>query len=328
MTRAIFRSIAHAVPEKVLTNKDLEKLVDTSDEWIVQRTGIRERRVCAKDEYCSTLCIRCGREAIEKAGISPLDVDLVIVGTVTGDRAWPATSAVVQDALGCKNAGALDVGTACAGFISSVSIASAMIEAGHLKTVLVIGVDVLSKYLDYTDRSVCILFGDGGGAAVLSAGDEDGRGVLDTVLMSDGSGSRFIGIDVGGSYMPAHCWDRSGPEIPYVYMAGSEVYRFAVGAMGDACLKLLDRAGMTSDQIDLFVPHQANMRIIDSAAKKLNLPDEKVFVNVDRYGNTSAGSIPIALSEAVEQGRLKPGMLVMTVGFGAGLMWGANLIRW
>jgi 3-oxoacyl-[acyl-carrier-protein] synthase-3 len=326
-TRAVITGIGHAVPERVMTNDDIAKLVDTNDAWIVQRTGIKERRVCSDSETTSTLAIEAGREAMASAGVGPEDIDFVVVGTVTGDMIFPATACLVQDALGIKSAGAVDVGAACAGFIYSLSMAGAMVEAGRIKRALVIGVDTLTKVVDWTDRSTCVLFGDGAGAVVIEPKENTNRGLIDTVLLSDGSGAKHINIEAGGSKHPM-----SRPESACyrstVFMAGAEVYRFAVVAMGDACCKLLDRVGLTSEDIDLFVPHQANLRIIKSAAERLNLPDEKVFINVEKYGNTSGGSIPLALYEAVHEGRLKEGMLVMTVGFGAGLVWGANLTRW
>ena len=325
---AIVRSIGHAVPTKVLTNADLEKLVDTSDEWIVQRTGIRERRVCDGPVECTGwLALKASQEAITRAGIDPLDIGLVLCGTVSGDYIWPSTACMVQDQVGAKNAGAFDVSAACAGFIYALSNAAAMIVSGQVDNALVIGVDSLSRQVDWTDRTTCILFGDGAGAVVLSAEENTDRGLLGTVLMSDGSGSKYICIDVGGSRYPFGSPQAVGKK-EKITMQGAEVYRFAVQAMGDACLKVLDKIGMTSDDIDLFVPHQANLRIIESAAKRLGLPPEKVFLNVEKYGNTSAGSIPLGLYEAEQEGRLKRGMTVLTVGFGAGLVWGANVIRW
>ncbi len=325
--KAVVQGIGHSVPEGRLTNADLEKLVATSDEWIVQRTGIKERRISSPEETTSVLATRASLEALSASGVAASDIDIVVCGTVTGDMPFPATSCLVQCAIGATHAGAFDVGAACAGFIYSLSVASAMIETGQANTALVIGADTLTKYVDWTDRSTCVLFGDGAGAVVLRGEENTDRGVIKTVLLSDGSGACHIDVEVGGSRF------RSGTEAaashrPHIFMAGAEVYRFAVTAMGDACCRVLDEAGMTTEDVDLFVPHQANLRIIESAAKRLKLPPEKVFINVEKYGNTSGGSIPLGLYEAVQAGRLKPGMVVMTVGFGAGLVWGANLIRW
>ncbi|HSI72872.1 MAG TPA: beta-ketoacyl-ACP synthase III [Fimbriimonas sp.] len=321
------QGIGIGVPEKVLTNAELESMVDTTDEWITQRTGIRERRICSEFETASTLSITASREALERAGMAPEQLDLIVCGTVTGDMPFPATACLIQEQLGARNAGAFDLGAACAGFIYSTSVAAAMIENGLIDSALVIGVDVLTKFVDWTDRSTCILFGDGAGAIVLKGEFHTDRGVIDTVLMADGTGSPHINMEVGGSLHPL-CNPKSDQFRRTVFMAGKEVYRFAVNAMGDACCKLLERTGLTPQDIDLFVPHQANIRIIESAARRLELPDEKVFINVHKYGNTSAGSVPIALYEAEKEGRLKKGDVVMTVGFGAGLVWGANVIRW
>jgi 3-oxoacyl-[acyl-carrier-protein] synthase-3 len=326
-TRAVIQSIGHAVPSRVVTNDDLAKIVETNDEWITQRTGIRERRLCAEDEGTGTLAVKASREALERAGVRGEDVDLIVCGTVSGDYIWPATACVVQDAIGAKNAGAYDVSAACAGFIYAMDAAAAAIESGRAKTALVIGVDCLSKQVDWTDRTTCILFGDAGGAVVLKAEENTDRGLIQTVLLADGSGGKHIMIEVGGSKYP-YGREWSEGKSSCITMAGAEVYRFAVTAMGDACCRVLEKAGISADDIDLFVPHQANMRIIDAAAKRLELPPDKVFVNVQKYGNTSGGSIPLGLYEAEQEGRLKPGMLVLTVGFGAGLVWGANLIRW
>lgn len=326
--RAVIQSIGHAVPTKVLTNADLEKIVDTSDEWIVQRTGIKERRVCDGPIECTGwLAHKASAEAVERSGVDPMDIGLVLCGTVSGDYIWPSTACMVQDQIGAKNAGAFDVSAACAGFIYALSNASAMITSGQVDHALVIGVDSLSKQVDWTDRSTCILFGDGAGAVVLSAEENTDRGLLGTVLMSDGSGGKFICIDVGGSRFPFGSPQAVGKK-EKITMLGAEVYRFAVQAMGDACCRVLEKVGMTPEEVDLFVPHQANLRIIESAAKRLGLPPEKVFLNVQKYGNTSAGSIPLGLYEAEAEGRLKKGMTVLTVGFGAGLVWGANIIRW
>jgi len=326
--RAVVQAIGHGLPSKVVTNSDLEKIVETSDEWIVQRTGISQRMVCdGPEEGTGMLALQASQEAIARAGIDPMDIELVLCGTVSGDFPWPSTACYVQDQIGAKNAGAFDVSAACAGFIYAMANGAAMIEARHVNNVLVIGVDALSKQVDWTDRSTCILFGDGAGAVVLAGEENTDRGLLETVLMSDGSGSRFISIEVGGSRYPWGAPQSEGKKSK-ITMAGSETFRFAVNAMGDACLKVLEKAGMTADDVDLFVPHQANLRIIEYAAKRIGLPAEKIFVNVHKYGNTSAGSVPLALYEAEAEGKLKKGMVAMTVGFGAGLVWGANLIRW
>lgn len=325
--RSVIEGIGHGVPPRVMTNFDLEKLVDTNDEWITQRTGIKERRVCGPDETASTLGIEASLEALKDAKVDASEIDLVVCGTVTGDYHFPSAACLIQDAIGANRAGATDVGAACAGFIYALDMSAAMIESGRAETVLVIGVDVLTKNVDWTDRSTCVLFGDGAGAVVLKKATDTDRGLISTVLLSDGSGAKHIQCDLGGSRYPFGAEWSKGMS-PYVFMNGSEVYRFAVNAMGDACCKVLDQAGLTTDDIDLFVPHQANLRIIQSAQKRLGLPDDRVFINLQKYGNTSGGSIPLALYEAQEEGRLKRGDVVMTVGFGAGLVWGANLIKW
>ena len=326
---AVVTGVAHAVPSKILTNDDLAKMVDTSDEWIASRTGIRERRICVDvEEGTYSLSVEAGGKAIAKAGLEPKDIDLVIVGTVSGDFMWPATACHVQNALGIPaHVAAFDISAACTGFVMAVATATAFLESGAAKRALVIGMDCLSKQLNWEDRNTCILFGDGGGAIVLEAREGTNRGVIKSTLFSDGSGSNLICVETGGTKYPLRKPHPVGIR-ETIYMAGNEVYRFAIGAMTDACNMLLKETGTKADDIALFVPHQANIRIITKAAEAIGIPIDKVFMNMDRYGNTSAGSIPLALSEAVEERRLHEGDLVMTVGFGAGLTWGANLIRW
>ncbi len=323
---AVIQSIGMSVAKRVMTNHEFSAFLETDDEWIRTRTGISERRVASDEETASTIATEAALEAIRRANVEAESLDMICVATVTGDRIFPATSCMVQDNIGAKNAGAFDLGAACAGFIYACDVVGSMIVAGSIERAVVVGVDVLTKYCDWTDRSTCILFGDGGGAVYMEAGN-DGRGLIATTMKSDGSGAKHICMAIGGSQQP---FMRGIPEgtNPYLYMAGREVYRFAVNAMGDSCCTLLEKVGMTPDDIDLFVPHQANLRIIQAASERLGLPPEKVFVNVHKYGNMSAGSIPVALYEAEREGRLKRGDLVMTVGFGAGLVWGANLIRW
>ncbi len=325
--RAVIQSIGHCLPTTVMTNADVEQFVPTTHEWIYKRTGIEQRRVCRGDEGTGMLALGAARQVMERSGMDPLELDQIVIGTVSGDYIWPSTASMVQDELGAKNAGAFDVSAACAGFIYSLAVATAQIESGAMRTILVLGADSLSKQVDWTDRSTCILFGDAAAGVLLRAEENTDRGVITTVLMSDGSGRRHISIEVGGSKRPFGTPQSEGYS-RCITMNGQETYRFAIGAMGDACEKVLAKAGMTADQVDLFVPHQANLRIIESAATRLGLPPERVFVNVGKYGNTSGASIPLALYEAAEEGRLKPGMVAMTVGFGAGLVWGANLIRW
>jgi 3-oxoacyl-[acyl-carrier-protein] synthase-3 len=325
--KAVIESVGMAVAERVMTNSEFEAIVETSDEWIRTRTGISERRVSSDGETCSYFAAKAAREALERASCDPGDVQMVVVATVTGDYIFPATASLVQDMIGAKNAGAFDVGAACAGFIYSAQVAASMIESGTIDNALVIGVDVLTKFVDWSDRSTCILFGDGGGAVLMRAQENTDRGLIATVMNSDGSGAKHIKIDVGGTLHPSGS-ESSKNKSCHIFMEGREVYRFAVKAMGESCCSVLNKAGISADEVDLFVPHQANLRIIEAASQRIGLRPEKVFVNVQKYGNMSAGSIPVALYEAEQSGKLKKGGLVLTVGFGAGLVWGANLIRW
>lgn len=328
MIRSVIRGTGHSVPSKVLTNADLEKIVNTSDEWIVQRTGIKERRINdGPNESTGTLALASARQALERSGINSSDLDLIICATVSGDLPWPATACFIQDQLGATQAAAFDVSAACAGFVYAFATASAFLEAGRYKNALVIGADALTGQVNWEDRSTCVLFGDGAGAVVLEGQTGTDRGHIESVLRSDGSGAKFICIEVGGTRFP-YGSPQAEDKISKISMSGAETFRFAVNAMGDACLAVLEKAGMSPDDVDLFVPHQANLRIIEKATQRIGLRPERVFVNVQKYGNTSAGSVPLALFEAEDEGRIKPGMVIMTVGFGAGLVWGANLIRW
>ena len=319
--------IGMCVPETILTNADLEKLVETTDEWIFTRTGIRERRVASPSEATSDFAVGAGREALKVAGVDPEDVDLLVIATCTGDTGTiPATATWVQDRLGLVNAAAYDLSAACAGFCYAVDSAHQYLATGRYKNALVIGAETMTRIVDWTDRNTCVLFGDGAGAVLLQACDY-GQGILSSVAGADGSGAGKLCVPGGGSRLPLTP-DALAAKKQFLYMEGKEVYRFAVEIMGEAALQAVEKAGLATEQIDLFVPHQANIRIIDAAAKRMGLPPEKVFVNVDRYGNTSAASIPIALCEAYKSGRLKPGDKVVTVGFGAGLTWGANVLEW
>lgn len=314
------------LPEKVLTNADLEKMVDTNDEWIVSRTGIRERRIAAPEEASSDLSVKAAKKALEKAGISAEEIDLIIVTTVTPDMNFPATACLVQDQLGAKKAATFDLSAACTGFIYGISAAAQFIATGVYKYVLVIGVECLSRILDWTDRNTCVLFGDGAGAAVLGP-VEEGYGFLSFELGGDGSGGNLLNLPAGGSRLPAS--EKTIQErLHYVHMSGREVFKFAVRVMGNATEEALAKAGLTKEDIDFLVPHQANIRIIDSAVKRLGLTEEKVVVNLDRYGNMSSASIPVALDEAVQRGQIKKGDTMVLCGFGGGLTWGATVLKW
>lgn len=314
------------VPDRVLTNQDLEQMVDTNDEWISTRTGIKERRIVNAEQASSDLALNAARIALEQAGITAMELDLIIVATITPDMSFPSTACVLQDKLGAKKAAAFDLSAACSGFIYGLANASNFIATGIYKYALVIGAECLSKITDYTDRNTCILFGDGAGAAVLGPVAE-GRGFRSFELGADGSGGELLKISGGGSRCP------SSPESVeqkqhYIYMAGQEVFKFAVRIMGSAAEEALRKAGIDKSEIDLLVPHQANIRIIQSALNRLDLPEDKCMINLNKYGNVSAASIPIALAEAVEEGRIREGDCIVMVGFGGGLTWGASVLIW
>ncbi|QYY44580.1 ketoacyl-ACP synthase III [Aneurinibacillus thermoaerophilus] len=314
------------LPEKVLTNADLEKMVDTSDEWIVTRTGIKERRIAREDETSSDMAVAAARQALDKAGIAPEEIDLIIVATITPDMFFPSTACLVQERLGAKRAAAFDLSAACSGFLYGTSVAAQFIANGLYRYALVIGVENLSKIVDWTDRNTCVLFGDGAGAALLGP-VEDGMGFLSFELGADGGGAELLKLEAGGSRIPVPKV-KPGSRENYIYMAGSEVFKFAVRAMNTASDQVLEKAGITKKDVDFLVPHQANLRIIDSAVKRLGLPYDKVVVNLNRYGNMSSASIPVALDEAVSEGRIKEGDTLVLVGFGGGLTWGASVMKW
>ena len=315
-----------AVPERVLTNADLEKLVETSDEWITTRTGIKERRIVSDEESTSTMAVAAARQALERAGVSPWQVDLVICCTATPDFLFPATASLVQHEIGAENAGAFDLETACAGFIYGLSVGSQFIQTGAYKAVLVVASEALSRFIDWQDRTTCVLFGDGAGAVVLQPSDTK-TGVLSFVLGSHGVGEDLIKLPSGGARKPAS-EQTLAERGHFIKMNGQEVYRFAVRIMGDSAVEAIKKAGLKVEDISLFIPHQANLRIINSIAERLRLDPQKVFINIDRYGNTSAASIPIALCEAVEMGRVRPGDNLLFVAFGAGLTSAACVVRW
>ncbi|HOB34861.1 MAG: ketoacyl-ACP synthase III [Firmicutes bacterium] len=322
---SVLTGLGYAVPDRVLTNVQLEQMVDTDNEWIVQRTGIRERRIADASTATSDLALAAARSALADAGVSAAEVDLIIVATVTPDYAFPATACLIQRELGAWNAAAFDLEAACTGFIYGLGIADQFIRAGTYRTILVIGAETLSRITDYTDRNTCVLFGDGAGAAVLRAGEEPG--LLGLEIGADGRGGELLVLPAGGSRNPASR-ETVAARRHYIHMAGREVFKFAVKIMEESALRVLARAGLQPGEVDLIIPHQANARIIDSACKRLGIGRDRVYVNLDRYGNMSAASIPVALSEASARGKLKPGDYVLLVGFGGGLTWGAAVIKW
>ena len=313
-------------PERVLTNKDLEKIVDTSDEWITSRTGIKERRIADPSTSSSVLATHAANRALESAGLTGADLDQIIVGTVTGDRTFPSTACLIQDRIGATKAHAFDVSAACAGFLYGLSVGRSAIASGAAETVLVIGVENLTKIVNWTDRNTCVLFGDAAGAVVLRGSDKPG-GILATRLHSDGSLVHLLEMPAGGSLQPpSH--ETVDKRLHTIHMSGNDVFKHAVRAMESVAVETLEAAGRKPEDLSLLIPHQANYRIIDATARRLGLPMEKVFVNLDRYGNTSSASIPLALDEARRGGRIRPGDLIELVTFGGGFTWAAAVIEW
>lgn len=315
-----------AVPDQVLTNHDLEKIIDTSDEWIVEMTGIKERRIAREGETTSSLALEAAWKALEIANLKPTELDLIICSTSTPEYQFPATACIVQDKLGATKAGAFDLSAACSGFIFALNVAAQMIKSGGLKSVMVIGCETLSKIVNWSDRNTCILFGDGAGAVILQANDNPG-GLLSAVMHSDGSGADFLSVPGGGSRNPtSEATIRTGMHT--IHMDGKEVFRFATRVMAQSTHEAVDASGYEIGDYKWIIPHQANLRIIDAAARGLKLPIDRFIINLDRYGNTSTASIPLALCEAVEDGRIQNGDLLVMVGFGAGLTWGAVTLQW
>lgn len=324
--RAVILGAGSYVPDKVLTNDEIAQMVDTSDEWISTRTGIKARRVAADGESTALLATRAAQEALTSAGIKASDLDMIIVGTITPEMVFPATACFVQHALGASKAWAHDLAAACSGFVYGVSTAQQFIETGHARHALIIGADTLTQLIDWKDRASCILFGDGAGAVVLGRGEDTGRGVLYSTMGSDGSGWTALNCKAYGSRYPAGK-PLDDPKKIYMSINGKEIYQQAVRTIVELVEHSLKQCGLDTNQLKLLIPHQMNARIIESAAKRLKLPEDKVFVNIADYGNTSAASIPIALDECLRSQRLKPGDLFVIVAFGAGLTWGANVIR-
>ncbi len=324
--RATIAGLGTAVPEKILTNADLEKMLDTSDEWITTRTGIKQRHIVSDGQTTATLAIQASQRALTDANIDPSDLDLIICATISPEMIFPATACFVQEALGAKDVAAFDISAACSGWLYGLATASQFIQSGMYRRILVIGAESLTRFSDYTDRTSCILFGDGAGAAVLEATEDQDKGIIYNVMHADGSGWDYIHIPAGGSREPTtqETLDNSRH---YIKMRGRDVYKFAVEKMQWLLADCMENCNLTVDDIDLVVPHQVNIRIIKSATRKLNFPIEKVYVNIDRFGNTSAASIPLAMGEALEAGVIGPGSTLMLVAFGAGLTWAGTVLR-
>ncbi len=315
-----------ALPDQIITNRDLEEMVETSNEWIVSRTGIRERRKLEDGLSNADLSEKAAREALSRAGVDPLELDMILVATVSPDHHTPSTSCILQARLEAFKAGAMDISAGCTGFIYALSTAHQFISSGTCKKVLVVGVEILTRFTDWEDRSTCVLFGDGAGAVVVEATEED-RGILNFSLRSDGRGAKLLYVPAGGSAMPAS-HETVSNRMHYLIMNGNEIFKFAVKVVEDTLFELMAEENKKPEDLDMIILHQANLRIIDHIRKRLNLPPEKFPVNIDRYGNTSSATIPVAMHEEILAGRLKEGDLVAMVAFGAGLTWGGVLMKW
>ena len=324
--RAKITATARYLPERTLTNFDLEKMVDTTDEWIRSRTGIENRHIVAEGEATSDMGTQIAKQLLARSEKSAEEIDLILVATSTPDFIVVSTAALVQDKIGATNAWGFDIVAACTGFVYAMEIGSKMVESGQYKNVIVIGADTMSSIIDYTDRNTCIIFGDGGGGVLLEPSENE-HGVLDSILYTDGSGSKYLTVPAGGSLHPASI-DTIEKRMHYVYQDGKTVYKFAVKNMAKVSKQILDKNGLKGEDIKLFIPHQANKRIIDATAERCGLHNDQVFVNINRYGNTTAGTIPLAIDEAVEMNLLAEGDLLLLAAFGGGFTWGSMLIRW
>ncbi|HQU72054.1 MAG TPA: beta-ketoacyl-ACP synthase III [Calditrichia bacterium] len=325
--RAIITGVGHYAPPHIMTNHDIEKLVDTNDEWIVSRTGIRERRILDKELGTSYMGVEAIKMLMKDKDLDPKDIDAIIVATVTPDTIFPSTSCRIQEAIGAVNAFGVDLNAACSGFVYALMTGASYIETGRYKKVLVVGADKMSSILNFKDRATCVLFGDGAGVVLLEPGDDPDSGVLDCVLRSDGSGKDCLYMEAGGSLHPAS-HETVDKEMHFIYQDGRTVFKFAVTRMADVSAEILERNNISGSDLRYFIPHQANLRIIEAAAKRMKLEPEQVVVNIERYGNTTAGTIPLALSEVYYSGGLKKGDLLVFSAFGAGFTWGSALVRW
>jgi 3-oxoacyl-[acyl-carrier-protein] synthase-3 len=325
--RAKITAVGHYLPERRVTNKDLEKIVDTSDDWIVERTGIRERRVAAKGQATSDLGAAAAKRVLEKRGIDAAELDLIIVATVTPDMFFPSSACLVQTKIGARNAWGFDLSGACSGFVYSLATATQFITAGTYKKVLVIGADVMTSIIDFHDRATCVLFGDGAGAVLVEPAEEGEQGIIDFLLRSDGGGGQFLYMPGGGSLNPTSP-DSIEKKMHYVHQDGRNVFKYAVRGMADISQEILTKHGLVPSDLKLYIPHQANLRIIKAAVEKMGLQESQVAINIDKYANTTAGTIPICLSEAIESKRINTKDLVLLASFGAGFTWGSLLLRW
>jgi 3-oxoacyl-[acyl-carrier-protein] synthase-3 len=325
--RAKISALGTYVPPGLLTNADLEKMVDTNNDWIMSRVGIRERHIVDKGVATSDLAVEAAKKALTQRGFAPTDIEAIIVGTVTPDMFFPSTTCLVQEKLGAKGAWGFDLSAACSAFVYSLQVGSQFIASGAHKRVLVIGADVMSSIIDYADRATCVLFGDGAGAVILEPAEDESVGIIDFIHEVDGSGAGFLYMPGGGSRNPTSK-ETIAKRMHYVHQDGQQVFKFAVRKQTELCQKLLERNGLKGSDIDAFIPHQANLRIINATVDRLGLRPESVIINIERYGNTTAGTIPLAMGTAVEQGKLKKGSLVMLASVGAGFTIGATLLRW